>query len=78
MKKVFIVFDGDTYHPSPAFATEAKDDALTLSAALYGEDKSELNVAELPLVEGKEELNIFSAFYTPTSDDDPKVGGTDE
>ena len=78
MKKVFMVFDGDTYHPSPAFATEARDDALTLSAALYGDDKSEHNVAELPLVEWTEGPGIFSAFDMPTSDDDPKVGGTDE
>lgn len=68
MKKVFMVFDGDAYHPSPAFATETRDDALTLSAALYGEDKSEQNVAEFPLVEGKEGLNFYG----------PKVGGTDE
>ena len=78
MKKVFMVFDGDAYHPSPAFATETKDDALTLSAALYGEDKSEQNVAELPLVEGKEELNFSPALYGQIHVDDPKVGGTDE
>ena len=78
MKKVFIVFDGDAYHQSPAFATETKDDALTLSAALYGDDKAEQNVAELPLVEGKEELNFFPAFCKQTYVDDPKVGGTDE
>ena len=77
MKRVFMVFDGDTYHPSPAFATETNDDALTLSAALYGDGKAEQNVAELPLVEGREELNIFTAFDMPSSDD-PKVGGTDE
>lgn len=61
MKKVFIVFDSDTYNPSPAFATETKDDAITLSAALYGDDKAGQKVVELPLVEGREELNIFTA-----------------
>ena len=77
MKKVFMVFDGDAYHPSPAFATETKDDALTLSAALYGYDRAGQKVVELPLVEGREELNISTAFDMPSSDDQ-KVGGTDE
>ena len=78
MKKVFIVFDGDTYHPSPAFATETNDDALILSAALYGDDKAGQNVAELPLVEGREELDFSHASYKQIYADDPKVGGTDE
>ncbi len=68
MKSIYIVYDGDTYHPGVVFATENATVAHVLARAMY-DDKADINVRQVPMLQD-------SAFGFNA--DDPKVGGTDE
>lgn len=50
MKKIYIVMN-NRYEKEPAFAINAKEDAIAIAANLYGEEKAERMVIEIPYIE---------------------------